>query len=292
MQTLTKDQLHYISKGKIHQKTLKLTIHDALFNNTFDENYIIESLPGLGKTYELKKALKTMTNPPLVFEGSSGIYGYTVDVATAIYVHKMKKIKTRLVIANDDCDTLFENTNVNTAKKMFDDSKVLRYGRNWTSLKPICTDLQFEALGSFADESRTGLDIDVSDVSFITLTNIHLPTIQQVEKEPQGSSKYAKATALYAIRRRSAHKEISMENMDLWGYCANVVLNEKICEKFMPNITQQYKDQILEFLHTWWEPRGGKMITEKNLSIVEKMTKDIVKYPNDYKDIWDQEYVR
>ena len=83
-----------------------------------------------------------------------------------------------------------------------------------------------------------------------------------------------------------------MDNMDLWGYVANVVLNGKICENIKPNIKKAYKNQIVDFVHTWWQPRGGRMITEKNLSIVEKMTEDIDLYPKDYLDKWEQEYVR
>ena len=70
--------------------------------------------------------------------------------------------------------------------------------------------------------------------------------------------------------------------MELWGYVADVVLNDKICEKFMPNIGLDHKHQILQWLYSKWT--NG--LTEKNLSIVEKMTKDIVLYPQDYLDIW------
>ena len=117
---------------------------------------------------------------------------------------------------------------------------------------------------------------------------MHLNTVDEVDAQEDGSTKYSRYNARYAIRRRTQYKEIDMPIMELWGYVADVVLKEKICEKFMPAITDAHKIQILQFLQTHWE--SG--ITERNLSIVEKMTKDIVRYPDNYKDIWKQEYVK
>ena len=282
LQNFTKDQLHYIAKGKIHRKTLKNQIREALTNNRFDDNFIISSRPGLGKTFEMQQALKKIKNPPLMFNGSSGIYGYFIDVATAIFLSKGRP----LVVINDDCDMLFDNKNINVAKKMLDDTKILRYGKNYRSLKSICTPLQWEALESFSDPAKAGLDVDVSTVTFITMTNQHFNTIAEVDEQEKGSSKFNRYDALYAIRRRTNYKEIAMIKPELWGYVADVVLNERICEKFMPTISQAYKHQILQWCYERWDNR----ITERNLSVIEKMTKDIVRYPNDYLDIWEQEY--
>jgi hypothetical protein len=77
-----------------------------------------------------------------------------------------------------------------------------------------------------------------------------------------------------------------MSTEHLWGYVANVVLNEKICEKFMPNIDEKYKIQILTWCYSNWSK-----VTERNLSLVEKMTKDIVRYPKNYLDIWKHNYL-
>jgi hypothetical protein len=171
---------------------------------------------------------------------------------------------------------------------MFDDSRILRYGKNYTSLKSLCSEIQWEAVKSFADDTKAGIELDVSNVTFITLTNIHLQTVDEVEAQEDGSSKYEKYNARYAIRRRTTYKEIEMPSEELWGYVADVVLNEKICEKFIPSISQQHKEQILQWCFNKWD----KGITERNLSIVEKMTMDIDNYPADYLDIWEQEYVK
>lgn len=282
IQVFNKDQLHLISKGAIHRQTLRNQIDEALNHNPFNENWIISSLPGLGKSWELEQAVSKMATPPVIFNGNNGIYSYTVDTATAVYLAQGQ----RLVIVNDDCDMLFESSNINTAKKMFDSTRILRYGKNYQSLRPICSDLQWEALCSFAKPDRAGLDIPLDNVTFITLTNLHFHTVNEVEKQEQGSHKYDRYNGLYSIRRRTEYKEITMPVMELWGYVADVVLNDKICEKFIPNISQTHKEQILQWCFTKWE----STITERNLSIIEKMTKQIVRYPNDYLDVWEQEY--
>jgi hypothetical protein len=192
-----------------------------------------------------------------------------------------------IVIVNDDCDMLFDNKVINTTKKMFDGTRILRYGKNYKSLKSICTDLQFEALESFAKDDKAGLDIPLHNVTFITLTNMHLHTVNEVEAQEAGSSKYTRYNNLYAIRRRTEYKEIDMDVMELWGYVADVVLNDQICEKFIPNIQPAFKEQILQWCYKNWEHN----ITERNLSIIEKMTKQILRYPSDYLDVWNQEYV-
>lgn len=282
IQVFNKDQLHLISKGAIHRQTLRNQIDEALNHNPFNENWIISSLPGLGKTWELEQAIKHMAQAPVVFNGNNGIYAYTVDIATAVYLAQGQ----RLVIVNDDCDMLFDSKNINTAKKMFDGTRILRYGKNYKSLRPICTDLQFEALESFAQPDKAGIDIPLKNVTFITLTNQHFHTVNEVEAHEPGSPKYDRYNDLYSIRRRTEYKEIQMPVMELWGYVADVVLNDKICEKFIPNINQTHKEQILQWCYTKWEEN----ITERNLSIIEKMTKQIVRYPNDYLDVWEQEY--
>ncbi len=282
IQVFNKDQLHLISKGAIHRQTLRNQIDEALNHNPFNENYIISSLPGLGKTYELEQAVARMATPPIINNGNNGIYSYTVDTATAIYLARGQ----RLVIVNDDCDMLFEQSNINTAKKMFDSTRILRYGKNYQSLRPICSELQWEALCSFSQPDKAGLDIPLNNVTFITLTNLHFHTVNEVERQEQGSSKYDRYNGLYSIRRRTAYKEIQMPVMELWGYVADVVLNDHICEKFIPNISLTHKEQILQWCYSKWE----NSITERNLSIIEKMTKDIVRYPTDYLDIWEQEY--
>lgn len=282
MQIFTQDQLHFINKGKTKQDILRSTIHEGLFNNQFNSNVVISSSPGLGKTYELKQALAQLANPPVLFEGSANMTAFTIDIATAVYASGKK----HLTVALDDCDMLFEDKNLNTAKKMFDDTRALKYNKNFRSLKGLCTDLQFKALESFSSPDKAGFSVPLNNVTFIILTNRNFPTINQVEDTEAGSNKESRFTDLHAIRRRTEGETITMDYNTLWGYVANVVVNENICEKFKPTITEQEKQQILTWLWPIWDK-----VTERNLSLVEKMTKDMVRYPSNYIDIWTNKYI-
>lgn len=283
MQIFDSDQYHFISKGIIHQQILRNTLHEAVFKNKFKDNFVCSSVPGLGKSYEMDKIYQTLNKDDVVLiEGNSGIYGFIIDITTAVYLANGKP----LTIILDDCDVLFEDKNLNLAKKMFDQSRKLTYGKNARSLQGFCTDLQWSAIQHFLTDDRAGFSVDLKNVTFIILTNRHLPTINEVESQDAGTKKDARFTDLYAIRRRTKYKEIAMDINELWGYVANVVLNEKICEKFIPNITQAQKEQILTWCWTNWSN-----VTERNLSLVEKMTKDIDSYPTNYVDIWKSEYL-
>lgn len=287
MQVFDQDQLHHISKGAIHHQTLKNRIDEALFNNPFNSNFVISSLPGLGKSFETIRALKKLTGvEPVLFEGAANMTNYSIEYATAKFL--AEKSKQPLYVVNDDCDVLYEDKNLNIAKKMFDDARILKYGKNFRGLKAFCTELQFEALEYWHSKNPNspGFTVPTANTTFLILTNRHFPTINEVEKTKAGSPGQTKSTDLYAIRRRTEYKEIDMTQMELWGYVANIVLNEKICEKFMPNITLDLKHDILTWAHANWDK-----VTERNLSLVEKMTKDIVRYPNAYKDIWKSEYL-
>lgn len=285
-QAFDQDQLHAIAKGKTKHDVLVNTINEALFNNPFNSNFILSSPPGLAKSYETKLALDRLRAQgthaePVIIEGSATLPAFTIDMATAVYLSGGKP----LTVILDDCDMLFEDKNLNTTKKMFDDTKALKYNKNFRALKAFCTDLQFEAIESFSRPDKAGFSVPLDNVTFLILTNRYFPTINEVENQEGGTRKEAKYTDLHAIRRRTEGETITMDLGTLWGYVANIVLTAKICEKFKPTITPQEKIQTLEWLDKNWDK-----VTERNLSLVEKMTKDMVRYPTGYKDIW-QKYL-
>lgn len=283
MQIFDNKQIHAINQGKVKQDILRGDLDSAFNNNVFNDNYLISSDPGIGKSYETAQILANKSGDEYILvEGSANMSAFTIELATAVYLAQGKP----LTVVLDDCDMLFEDKNLNTAKKMFDDARALKYNKNFRALRGLCTDLQFAALESFSSEEQTGFSVPLNNVTFIILTNRKFPTINEVEKQEDGTTKEKRFTDLYAIRRRMQYQRIDMELTELWGYVANVVLNEKICEKFMPNITIDQKNQLLS-----WADKNWDKIAERNLSIVEKMTKDMVRYPDNYLDIWTANYL-
>jgi hypothetical protein len=280
-QVFTIDQMNLINKGAFHHNKLKNLVKAGMTAN--NDTTIISSCPGLGKSYETEQFMNTLTNKPLFFAGTPSMPAYIVDITTAVYLAN----NNPLFVVQDDCDVLFLDNNTNTTKKMFDQTKTLKYNKVTTGLKAFCNELQWEAIQHFTDPKRAGFEVPLHNVNFLILTNRHLPTINEVNALPNGSKKHSVQTDLHAIRRRVNYQEITMSDDELWGYVAYTTLNSQICQNILPAITQTQVEQILIWCFYNW-----KDCTERNLSLIEKLTKDIKTYPNNYLDMWNINYVQ
>lgn len=280
-QVFTIDQMNLINKGAFHHNKLKNLVQAGMTNT--GENTIISSCPGLGKSYETEQFMKTMTDKPLFVAGNASMPAFIVDITLAVYLSG----NNPLFVVLDDCDVLFQDNNSNTTKKMFDQTKALKYAKVTSGLKAFCNESQWEAIQHFTDPNRAGFEVPLDNVSFLILTNRHLPTINEVNALPNGSKKHSVQTDLHAIRRRVDYQEIVMPDLELWGYVAHITLNSNICQKILPNIQQSQIEQLLTWCHYNWAN-----VTERNLSLIEKLTKDMKKYPNNYLDMWNINYVQ
>jgi hypothetical protein len=204
-----------------------------------------------------------------------------VDLATGVYLAEGKQFTVVL----DDCDSMFNPENINDLKAMFGNSKTFSYNKDIKRNFHTMSDLNIEAVKSFMSDDRKGFRVPLHNVTFVILTNFSMPDINTVE-EAKGTAKYDKLSHLHAIRRRCEYKDINIDTMELWGYVADVVINEKICEKFLPTIAMEQKIQMLNWCYSNWQN-----MTERNCSVIEKMTKKIVQYPTNYLDIWKSEYI-
>lgn len=279
-QVFTIDQVNLINKGAFHHNKLKNLVRAGMSSN---ENTIISSTPGLGKSYETEEFMKTMTDKPLFFSGTPSMPAFIVDIATAVYLSNNQP----LFVVLDDCDLLFLDVNTNTTKKMFDQTKKLKYNKVTTGLKAFCNELQWEAIQHFTKPDRAGFEVPLDNVTVLILTNKHLPTINEVNALDTGSKRYSVQTDLHAIRRRVDYQEIGMSDDELWGYVAHITLNSNICQKILPNIQQSQIEQLLIWCRYNWAN-----VTERNLSLIEKLTKDMKNYPNNYLDMWNINYVQ
>jgi hypothetical protein len=276
------DQINLINKGALKQMVLRQTIDEALNNNPFNENYYVYSPPGLGKTFELDRGLSKMITPPLVLEGNTSPFAFLADVQTALYFQPNGKVP----IALDDCDSLMTEKNINMLKGMFGNRRILSWNKaNGHTLLGGLGDEQREAMEAARSKDRSGWQIDVSRATFIVLSNIPLPTANEVDS----ASTKEKSVALghmAAIRRRNQVKDIDMPRDVLWGYVAHITMNEQVCEKFMPTISDEQKVAMLLWCEKYWDN-----VKERNISLIEKMTKDMVRFPQNYKDIWKTNYL-
>ena len=146
---------------------------------------------------------------------------------------------------------------------------------------------QVDALMQYRVPGRSGFEIPTNKFTFITLTNKPLASSIDIENATESKKQLKKDEN--AIRRRVEYRDMTMEKETAWGYCAHVLLTEKLIEKYIPNASNELKLEMLN----WTSPLNKwNRITDRNLSLFEKMAKDYVKYPKNYLDKWDTSYTR
>jgi hypothetical protein len=280
-------EIGYVNQGRTEYEFFKADVEDALLNNTFNEHYIFQSIPGYSKTYTANFVANEHNVKLVKFEGSVGLFAFCADVATLLLNAPDDDSKIHCLF--DDCDSLFaKGDNLNTLKGMFDgDRNVLRYGKQLGGQYHQLDDTQKEAIDVFRTEGRSGFEIPTDRLVFITLTNKHFPTADEVQNASDSKKDYY--GGLNAIRRRVQFKDVKFEPGVDWGYCANILLNGKLAEQWKPNITEDEKIEILKFTSP---TNNWNKLTERNLSLFDKMVKDMVRFPDNYYDRWISQYIK
>lgn len=283
---LTKKEQHLVELGALEHKMFEADVQEALTNNRFNDHFIFQSRPGTGKTFTTNQVAERNGIKLLKFEGSQGLFAFCADVAYALM---NAPDDGSMIYANfDDCDSLFKNGDeLNTIKGLFDPGrKALSYRKQLGGQYYMLEEAQRDAIDAFREEGRSGFSIPVDRFVFITLTNKHFPSQDEVENASDSKKDYYNGLA--AIRRRVQYKKMDLEAGVDWGYCAHIVINSDLVEKWHPDITEDQKLEILRFtspLNHW------NRLIERNLSLFEKMAKDIVRFPDEYYDRWMSQYI-
>jgi hypothetical protein len=284
---LTDTEINWIKQGGKEFELFKQDIKEALTLNRFNDHYIFSSPPGFVKTWTLNETAESLGIKLVKFDGSLGLFSFAADIASILLA--APKDDSKIYCAKDDCDSLFDKgDNLNTIKGMYDEKrKVLAYGKSLGPQYYALDDVQKEAIDSFKIPGRSGFSIPMDRFVFITLTNRKFPDMNDVEKASEGKKSYF--TDLAAIRRRVQFKDIKFEKGVDWGYCVHVLLNKPVSEKNFPNIKFEHKLEMIKFsspLNNW------NRLNETNVSLFDKMSKDMVKFPKDYPNKWYSQYVK
>lgn len=284
---ISTEESFFLEEGKKEHDFFIAEMEDALTSNTFGDHYIISSLPGTGKTETIKRLSTKLGINLIKFEGSQGLFAFCADVATVLL--NAPKDDSKIYCLFDDCDSLFEKgDNLNTVKGLFDAGrKVLSYRRQLGAQYHALDDMQKEAIDSFKEEGRSGFSIPVDRFVFITLTNKSFPTTDEAEAATDAKQDYKRG--LSAIRRRVQYKQMDLKPGVDWGYCAHILLTSDLVERFYPEITEEQKIEILKFTSPTNQWRN---LVERNLSLFEKMAKDMVRFPDNYYDRWISQYLK
>jgi hypothetical protein len=280
---LSTKEIDLIKYGGFEHSEFEGDIREALTNNTFNDNYIFSSLPGFGKTTSLNNIADELGIKLVKFDGSMGLFAFAADLASVLL--QAPDDDSKIYCSVDDCDSLFDKKNLNTTKGIFDKKRrVLSYGMSMPPAYHMLDDIQKEAIDAFKTPGRSGFRIPTDRFVFIVLTNKEFPTTGDLKRVSESKKEYK--TDLNAIRRRTEYNELTFEGDVDWGYCSHVVMSRPVCEYIHPDVTLDQKIEMLRFTSRHW-----KDITDQNLSIFDKMTKVLVRSPQNYYDIWMSKYI-
>jgi len=277
----------YIEQGKAEYEFFTNDVKEALINNTFGDNFFFYSPPGYSKTFTTNQVAEANNIPLIKFEGGMGLFAFCADIATTLLAAPNDDSKIYCLF--DDCDSLLtKGDNLNTVKGLFDgDRKVLSYRKQLTAQYHALDDTQKAAIDAFREEGRGGFSIPVDRFVFITLSNMPLSSADDVQNA--ADTKKQHHLDLAAIRRRCQYKEVIFDRGVDWGYCVNILLNSNLAERWKPDITDEEKLEILKFTsptNNWFN------MTERNISVFDKMVKDMVRFPDYYYDRWISQYLK
>jgi hypothetical protein len=282
---LSSKEQYWIEQGTLKYEFLKSKLTEAITNNPFGDHYFIYSEPGYSKTYTTQQICKQNKVTPFTVSGNAGVFAFAANLA---YVLQTTKGKDKIRVVFDDCDSLFEKQNINVIKGMFDKSRnILGWNKALTPAILASLDEEMaECLQEYRVTGRSGFEIPTDRFTFITLTNKPLASSVDIENATESRKQIKKDEN--AVRRRVEYEDLTMDSSVAWGYCANVLLTQPLIEKYTPEATLEDKLEMIQ----WTSPTNKwDRITDRNLSLFEKMAKDKIKYPNNYLDKWSSSYL-
>ena len=281
---VTKEQA--IQKG-IQNRDRFLQIVDKLSTIRNEDKYphnFIYGYPGIGKSYEIKNRLENSGTKYVMVTGNVSMFAFGVQLAVINFLNPNQE---RIIVFCDDVDTLVANeTSCNMLKSALHGPKVFTYEKSLQSQWSNMSELQKEAIKYHQDEGKMGFQVPTSSMSFLIVSNIQLPTDDEVRKAREKSkSKSSLMAHKNAIRSRCMVQDFSLSNAELWGWIADVVLNTNCLAELDLSVDQ--KESILDFVWDNWES-----LTERSIRLIEKMAIIMQEYPDTHKSIWEIDFLK
>jgi hypothetical protein len=283
------EQQKHITAGQVWRQVFVDTLKKAVQAkpNQRRPHTFISSRPGLGKSYTTQKLLDQNQTNYLPIAGHASLWNFTVQLAEIVYYLPENQ---SAIVWVDDCDKIFTGeNNCNTLKNMLENHKKLMYNvdvsnqiAKFKESNPHLVDI----LESFKSPKGLGIQIDCSNLVFIFTSNIFLPDIDAVSAAA-GKNNYNQIVGQHAIRDRCRTKDLIMEWQDLWGWIADVVLNDGVLDDIVGSDNLSAKEEILEFMWNNWAK-----LKEKSVRTAEKLAEDWIEYSPNHKNHWKANYVK
>ena len=275
-----------LEKGR-QNRTRFLQVVEKLPQIRNEDKYphkFVFGFPGIGKSYEITKHLNESGTRYLMVTGNVSMFAFGVQLAVINFSNPLQE---RLIVFCDDVDTLVSTeASCNQLKSALHGPKLFTYEKSLQSQWSNLSELQREAIKYHQEDGKMGFQVPTASMSFILVSNIQLPTDDEVRLAREKSKGKASLLAhKNAIRSRCMVQDFSLTNAELWGWIADVILNTECLNQF--NMTDEEKLVILNFLWDNWES-----LTERSIRLIEKMAIIKNEYPDSYEIVWGIDFLK
>jgi len=275
-----------LEKGR-QNRTRFLQVVEKLPQIRNEDKYphkFVFGFPGIGKSYEITNHLNESGTRYLMVTGNVSMFAFGVQLAVINFLNPTQE---RLIVFCDDVDTLVSTeASCNQLKSALHGPKMFTYEKSLQSQWSNLSELQREAIKYHQEDGKMGFQVPTSSMSFLLVSNIQLPTDDEVRLAREKSKGKASLLAhKNAIRSRCMVQDFSLTNAELWGWIADVILNTECLNQF--NMTDDEKYIILDFLWDNWES-----LTERSIRLIEKMAIIKNEYPDTYEMVWGIDFLK
>ena len=275
-----------LEKGRIN-RTRFLEVVQKLPEIRGGDKYphkFIYGFPGIGKSYEITNHLDTTGTNYVMITGNVSMFAIGVQLAVINFLNPNQE---RIIVFCDDVDTLVSTeSSCNQLKSALHGPRVFTYEKSLQSQWSNLSELQKEAIRHHQEDGKMGFQIPTSSMSFLLVSNIQLPTDDEVRLAREKSKGKASLLAhKNAIRSRCMVQDFSLSNAELWGWIADVILNTTCLDNYYLNDEEKYN--MLDFLWNNWDS-----LTERSIRLIEKMAIIKIEYPDTYEMVWGIDFLK
>ena len=251
-------------------------------------HYFIYGPSGIGKTYNIEKAVKESGVNYEVVSGASSMYGFFIDLVMAKYAYRDEKA----VIIIDDCDALFKTSdNINIMKELLGEKQRFTYNVN---IHPNAVGEEGSDEHNAMLEARkpngVGYEVDCSNFSFIITSNNALPNEADIEAKITknggvATGKLALLNHMLAIATRVMPKNCMFTKEEKWGNIVSIAMED--AEGHFSNLTEQQKVYLLDFMWVNWDK-----LTQSSVRTAEQMAQMFEYFgEQEVRNAWEIEYL-
>jgi hypothetical protein len=249
----------------------------------FTHGYIY-SPPGIGKTFTIQQQLESGNINHIKITGNVSMYAFGIQLCVINYLNPNKE---KVVVFVDDCDSLFSTeVNCNTMKNVLDGTKMFTYEKSLHSQWSNLSEIQKESVKHHQRDDRMGFEVPTDTLTFIFASNFKLPVDDDIKRvRNKSTSRSILMAHKNAIRSRCTVGDFDLSDAELWGWIADVTINTDCLNTYYT--CDEVKMEILNFLWDNWES-----LTERSIRLVEKMAVSAIEYPENYRIIWEIDFLK